>query len=57
MFSSSFAYIYGEFIIFLFCHDFHGSMRLYALLRSMTNKNLSGTLSPAIGKIRSLRHL
>lgn len=30
MFSSSFAYIYmgiGEFIIFLFCHDFHGSTR------------------------------
>jgi hypothetical protein len=33
------------------------SARLYAVCRSMTNKNLSGTLSPAVGKLRSLRYL
>jgi hypothetical protein len=41
--------IYGR--LFPFCHVSH------AVGRSMTNKNLSGTLSPAVGKLRTLRYL
>lgn len=52
--------IYGP--LFLSCHGFHARHSGSAFVctpvrRSMTNKNFSGTLSPAVGKLRTLRHL
>ena len=48
-------------LIFVCCHDGQVQVRLmvscFTVRRSMVQQNLSGTLSPAIGRLRSLRYL